>query len=70
MLISGGVDSSVVFSLLCKALPEPGRVLGLFVDHGMMRYEEGAMVKVRGDTFLFVGLCLPNLPCAADERRD
>ena len=41
--MSGGVDSTVVFSLLSKALP--GRVLGLFVDTGMMRHNEGGMVK-------------------------
>eukprot|EP01047_Picozoa_sp_COSAG01_P005452 COSAG01_NODE_186_length_22652_cov_7.562630_7_plen_326_part_00 len=43
VLVSGGVDSTVVFSLLSKALP--GRVLGLFVDTGMMRHNEGGMVK-------------------------
>lgn len=43
VLVSGGVDSTVVFSLLSKALP--GRVLGLFVDTGMMRKDEGVMVQ-------------------------
>jgi GMP synthase (glutamine-hydrolysing) len=43
MLVSGGVDSTVVFSLLCKAVP--GKVIGLFVDTGMMRHEEGKMVQ-------------------------
>ena len=43
VLVSGGVDSTVVFSLLSKALP--GRVLGLFVDTGMMRKDEGTMVQ-------------------------
>ena len=43
VLVSGGVDSTVVFSLLSKALP--GRVLGLFVDTGMMRKDEGIMVQ-------------------------
>ena len=43
VLVSGGVDSTVVFSLLTKAMP--GRVLGLFVDTGMMRHNEGTMVQ-------------------------
>lgn len=44
MLISGGVDSTVAFLLLVKALG-PERVYGLFVDTGFMRAGEAAWVK-------------------------
>lgn len=44
LLISGGVDSTVTFLLLEKALGND-RVYGLFVDHGLMRKGEGASVK-------------------------
>jgi GMP synthase (glutamine-hydrolysing) len=44
LLISGGVDSTVAFMLLEKALGAD-RVYGLFVDHGLMRKNEGAQVK-------------------------
>ena len=44
LLVSGGVDSTVCFSLLVKALGE-GRVYGLFIDNGFMRKNETAMVK-------------------------
>ncbi|MFA6436266.1 MAG: glutamine-hydrolyzing GMP synthase [Candidatus Gracilibacteria bacterium] len=44
LLISGGVDSTVTFLLLEKALGND-RVYGLFVDHGLMRKDEGASVK-------------------------
>ena len=44
LLISGGVDSTVAFLLLEKALGAD-RVYGLFVDHGLMRKDEGAQVK-------------------------
>lgn len=44
LLISGGVDSTVAFMLLEKALGTD-RVYGLFVDHGLMRKDEGAQVK-------------------------
>ena len=44
VLVSGGVDSSVTFALLTKALGVD-RVLGLFVDTGMMRKDEGSMVE-------------------------
>ena len=44
LLISGGVDSTVAFMLLEKALGAE-RVYGLFVDHGLMRKDEGAEVK-------------------------
>ena len=37
--LSGGVDSSVCAALLARALP--GQVTAIFVDHGMMRKNEG-----------------------------
>jgi GMP synthase (glutamine-hydrolysing) len=39
LLVSGGVDSSVAFALLTKALG-PDRVAGLHIDNGLMRYRE------------------------------
>ncbi|MBI5414762.1 glutamine-hydrolyzing GMP synthase [Candidatus Peregrinibacteria bacterium] len=39
LLTSGGVDSSVTFALLEKALGK-NRVYGLFVDHGLLRKNE------------------------------
>ncbi|MCR9144368.1 MAG: glutamine-hydrolyzing GMP synthase [bacterium] len=42
-LISGGVDSTVAFALLARALPAE-HLLGLFVDTGFMRDREGAEV--------------------------
>jgi GMP synthase (glutamine-hydrolysing) len=39
LLVSGGVDSSVAFALLTKALG-PDRVVGLHIDNGLMRYHE------------------------------
>ena len=44
MLVSGGVDSSVAFTLLNKVLGED-RVQGLLVDTGLMRKNEVALVK-------------------------
>lgn len=44
MLVSGGVDSTVAFVLLDKALGE-GRVYGLFVDTGLLRKGERAKVE-------------------------
>jgi len=38
-LVSGGVDSTVAFALCAQALP-PDRVLGLYVDTGLMRAGE------------------------------
>lgn len=39
LLVSGGVDSTVTFTLLNKALGAE-RVLGLHIDNGLMRHEE------------------------------
>ncbi len=44
LLVSGGVDSTVCFALLEKALGED-RVYGLHVDTGLMRQAESAQVK-------------------------
>ena len=43
LALSGGVDSSVCAALLAKAIP--GRLHCIFVDHGLMRKNEGAEVK-------------------------
>jgi len=42
-LVSGGVDSTVVFALLNRALG-PDRVLGVHVDTGLMRHNESAAI--------------------------
>lgn len=44
LLVSGGVDSTVVFALLNKTLG-PNRVYGLHVDTGFMRRQESQLVK-------------------------
>ena len=44
LLVSGGVDSTVCFALLEKALGSD-RVYGLLVDTGLMRYQEAQTVK-------------------------
>ncbi|MFA6111560.1 MAG: glutamine-hydrolyzing GMP synthase, partial [Candidatus Latescibacterota bacterium] len=44
LLVSGGVDSSVAFLLLNRALGED-RVLGLHIDNGFMRQGETALVS-------------------------
>lgn len=41
--LSGGVDSSVCAALLAKAIPN--RLTCIFVDHGMMRKDEGDQVE-------------------------
>jgi GMP synthase (glutamine-hydrolysing) len=43
LLVSGGVDSTVAFELLNRALG-PDRVLGLHIDNGLMRKGESAEV--------------------------
>jgi GMP synthase (glutamine-hydrolysing) len=44
LLVSGGVDSSVTFALLEKAIGKE-RVFGLFVDHGLLRKNEAKEVR-------------------------
>lgn len=43
LLVSGGVDSTVAFALLNRALG-PDRVLGLHIDNGLMRQDESRAV--------------------------
>ncbi|MCH5293329.1 MAG: glutamine-hydrolyzing GMP synthase [Treponema sp.] len=43
LFLSGGVDSTIVFALLNKALGQE-RVLGLHIDNGFMRKNESALV--------------------------
>jgi GMP synthase (glutamine-hydrolysing) len=43
LLVSGGVDSSVLFTLLNKVLG-PDRVRGVLIDHGLMRLNESDQV--------------------------
>lgn len=43
LALSGGVDSSVCAALLSKALP--GQLHCIFVDHGLMRKDEGNQVE-------------------------
>ena len=43
LALSGGVDSSVCAALLAKAIP--GRLHCIFVDHGLMRKNEGRQVE-------------------------
>ncbi|MHC1771811.1 MAG: glutamine-hydrolyzing GMP synthase [Flexilinea sp.] len=41
--LSGGVDSAVCAALLAKAIP--GRLICIFVDHGLMRKDEGDEIE-------------------------
>ncbi|MCE9599549.1 MAG: glutamine-hydrolyzing GMP synthase [Spirochaetia bacterium] len=43
-LLSGGVDSTVAFTMLTDILP-PDRLYGLFIDTGFMRKDEGLAVE-------------------------
>ncbi len=43
LALSGGVDSSVCAALLSKAIP--GRLVCIFVDHGLMRKDEGDQIE-------------------------
>ena len=43
LALSGGVDSAVCAALLAKAIP--GKLHCIFVDHGLMRKNEGAEVR-------------------------
>ncbi|HEX7510709.1 MAG TPA: glutamine-hydrolyzing GMP synthase, partial [Chitinivibrionales bacterium] len=43
LLVSGGVDSTVAFTLLNTILG-PQRVMGLHIDNGLMRHEESAAI--------------------------
>ncbi len=55
VLVSGGVDSSVTFSLLTKALGEE-KVKGLYIDTGFMRKNESIEIKQNFDNIGFHNL--------------
>jgi len=55
LLVSGGVDSSVAFALLEKALGKE-RVYGLFIDHGLLRKNEAVEVKTMLENAGFINL--------------
>lgn len=55
LLVSGGVDSTVCFALLEKVLGK-GRVIGLHIDSGLMRYRESAQVREALDRAGFTNL--------------
>lgn len=61
LALSGGVDSSVCAALLSKALP--GRLVCIFVDHGLMRKNEGDEVEAA-----FAGRPLKFIRVNAGER--
>lgn len=63
MLVSGGVDSTVAFTLLNKVLG-PKRVQGLIVDTGLMRKSEVAMII---DAFEALGVKNLRVEDASDE---
>jgi GMP synthase (glutamine-hydrolysing) len=52
LFLSGGVDSTVAFALLNKALGQD-RVLGLHIDNGFMRQDESAIIAERYRSFGF-----------------
>jgi GMP synthase (glutamine-hydrolysing) len=52
LFLSGGVDSTVAFALLNKALGSE-RVLGLHIDNGFMRKNESAVIAERYKSFGF-----------------
>lgn len=52
LFLSGGVDSTVAFALLNKALGQD-RVLGLHIDNGFMRKDESRIIAERYRTFGF-----------------
>ena len=61
LALSGGVDSSVCAALLAKAIP--GKLFCIFVDHGLMRKNEGDEVKAA-----FSGRDLELICIDAEER--
>ncbi len=63
MLVSGGVDSTVAFTLLNKVLG-PKRVQGLLVDTGLMRLGEVAMIQ---DAFAKLGVTNLRVEDASEE---
>lgn len=68
--LSGGVDSSVCAALLSKAIP--GKLHCIFVDHGLMRKNEGDEVEEafqRQRPGFYQSQRRGAIPCGA-ERRD
>lgn len=63
MLVSGGVDSTVAFTLLNKVLGAD-RVVGLLVDTGLMRKNEVAMIQ---SAFKELGIKNLHVEDASDE---
>ncbi|MEK9132925.1 MAG: glutamine-hydrolyzing GMP synthase [Patescibacteria group bacterium] len=63
LLVSGGVDSTVAYALLTKALGTE-RVYGLFVDTGFLRKNEAGKIC---KTFAQVGIKNFHMVCAADK---
>lgn len=61
LALSGGVDSSVCAALLAKAIP--GQLHCIFVDHGLMRKNEGDEVEAA-----FAGRDLDFIRVNAEER--
>ena len=57
LLVSGGVDSTVTFTLLNKALGQD-RVQGLHIDNGFMRKNESSMVMDALDSLGFHNLMI------------
>jgi GMP synthase (glutamine-hydrolysing) len=55
MFLSGGVDSTVAYALLGKALG-PGRLRGLLVDNGFLRKDEARLILERYRALGFTGV--------------
>lgn len=73
LFLSGGVDSTVAFALLNKALGQD-RVLGLHIDNGFMRKNESAKVsaayKAHGFTNFIVEDASRSFLCAIEGLTD
>ena len=59
LFLSGGVDSTITFALLNKALGQE-RVLGLHIDNGFMRKNESANVAAAYKKFGFTNFIVEN----------
>jgi GMP synthase (glutamine-hydrolysing) len=59
ILVSGGVDSNVAFSLLNKALGKQ-KVLGLYIDNGFMRLDETEKIRQKFEKAGFDNLRMVN----------
>ncbi len=63
MAVSGGVDSSIAYALMVKTLGSE-RVVGVMVDHGLLRHDEATKVK---KSFEVAGIKPPHLIDARDD---